>query len=1107
MPHRPASEDAELPALRFHAELPTPLRFLAGGGRATDLIFARDWSGHPLGPPAAWPESLKVALGIVLNSPESMLLAWDAEALHLFFNETYFPLLGPRLSWAMGSPFKDVWADGWDQAKPIIDAAFAGRSTRYVDLPWKLDTDRGPADTWWTFSSSRIVDESGEVAGLFVVTKETTTWVLGEAARRAAENRNRQVLDSVTDYAIIATDLDGLVTRWNLGAERVLGWSEAEMLGQSLELIFSGADRATDRMRSEMRAAAQSGRAAEERWHQRKSGKRFRAIAETMPLRAVDGQVIGFVQILQDRTEQHRTAERLRTTEDQLLRAQEAGGIGAFAVGRDGVLYGSPQFCRLYGIALQGPCSSDLFDRLVIPEDAHLVSRGGDLDPSSASLAVEYRIRRADTGELRWIARNGDIEFDDRGRFLRFIGVARDITAEVQARDALATERERLARMFEQAPSFMALLEGPEHVIRLANPAYQRLVGDRDLIGRTLASALGAALEQECMSMLDEVFRTGRAFAANGARFAVQPTPGGPIVERFVDFVLQPVSGAAGNVTGIFIEGVDVTDRVRSEAARNEAAAALAALNTSLESEVRARTIERNTLATIVETTDVFIQVLDRDLRFLAINSANADEYQRIFGVRPRVGDSLLDLLADAPGQRVNAEALWRRALTGERFSLVADFGDPALASRYYEMSFEPLRDETGALIGAFMTGRNVTERMRSEQALREAQDALRQAQKTEAIGQLTGGLAHDFNNLLAAISGNIELLELRIARGHATGLDSYIESARAATRRAAALTQRLLAFARRQTLDPRPTDVNRLIHGIADMIGRSTGPDVELEIVGAVGLWTAKIDPSQLENSLLNLAINARDAMMPQGGRITIETANKWLDERAAIAGDLPPGQYVSVSVTDTGSGMTPEVKARAFDPFFTTKPIGAGTGLGLSMVYGFARQSGGEVRIYTEIGQGTTVSLYLPRFHGAAEPEAAIASTAVTAGAGETVLVVDDEPAIRALIVEVLRENGYVAVEAGDGHAALEWLNSHGRIDLLITDVGLPGGMSGRQIADAARQMRPALKVLFITGFAENAVLGSGLLAPGMELLTKPFEMSALARRVRNMVEPPPT
>lgn len=386
---------------------------------------------------------------------------------------------------------------------------------------------------------------------------------------------------------------------------------------------------------------------------------------------------------------------------------------------------------------------------------------------------------------------------------------------------------------------------------------------------------------------------------------------------------------------------------------------------------------------------------------------------------------------------------------------------------------------------------------------LEQANEALRQAQKMEAVGQLTGGIAHDFNNLLAGISGSLELIERRIAQGRPEGIGRFLNGAQMSAQRAAALTQRLLAFSRRQTLDPKPTDVNRLVLGMEDLIHRTVGPAIKVEVVGAAGLWATLVDQAQLESSLLNLAINARDAM-PDGGRLIIETANKWLDERAANERDVPPGQYISVCVTDTGTGIPKDIADRIFDPFFTTKPIGQGTGLGLSMIHGFVRQSGGQVRVYSEPGHGTTMCLYLPRYIGEASDEEQHVSTEIPElGAGEPVLVIDDEPTVRMLVVDVLEEAGYTALEAEDGPAALKLMQSGVKIALLITDVGLPGGLNGRQVADAARELQPGLKVLFITGFAENAAISGGHLEAGMAVMTKPFVMAELASKIMEMIE----
>lgn len=402
-----------------------------------------------------------------------------------------------------------------------------------------------------------------------------------------------------------------------------------------------------------------------------------------------------------------------------------------------------------------------------------------------------------------------------------------------------------------------------------------------------------------------------------------------------------------------------------------------------------------------------------------------------------------------------------------------------------------------------YCVARDVTDQKLQQEALMKAEDALRQSQKMEAVGQLTGGLAHDFNNLLTGISGSLQLLQLRISQGRFNDVERYIAVAQGAANRAASLTHRLLAFSRRQTLDPKATDINRLISGMRDLINNTIGPGVAVHMEETSDLWTTLVDPNQLENALLNLCINARDAM-PDGGRIKIETTNCSFDHSAARERELKPGDYVSLTVSDTGTGMTEEVAQRAFDPFYTTKPLGQGTGLGLSMIYGFAKQSGGQVRIDSVVGEGTTIYLFLPRHHEIASVSDEVVDLSVSAGTakGETVLVVDDEPSVRMLITEVLGDFGYTAIEAADGTSALRVLQSDVRIDLLVTDVGLPGGMNGRQVADFGRIARPALKILFITGYAEKAAVGGDQLGIGMEILTKPFTMEGLAARIKDII-----
>ncbi len=902
--------------------------------------------------------------------------------------------------------------------------------------------------------------------------------------------------------------------------------------------------------------------------------------------------------------------------------------------------------------------------------------------------------------------------------------------------DDAAAELERFREMFARSPSFSAVLHGPEHRFALTNPAYQQLIGHRDVIGLGVREALPELAGQGLFDLLDRVFATGEPFIGRGVPVPLRRTVDAPPELRHLDFVYQPIRDAAGNVTSIFVEGIDVTEAHATSKAlhanegyvrlllnssaeafyalepdgtttlcnttflrmmgfareedvlgrklhdvihhthpdgshyhvgdcpiyicastgreahvsdelffrpdgtpipveywakpivvdgehkgaictfiditeRRQAEDRLRALNADLERQVIERSSERGTtwqvspdLLSVVDLVDgTFIRVNPawtetlgwpeeaftgvpfgdflhpddiaptehafRDvqagnplLRFenryrdsaggyrwlswvcvpesgklysRARDVTEEKERARLLAERTAERDQLWDIsedllvIADYQGRLLRLSPSWTRLL---------GYGEAALLAGTYESIIHP--DDYPAVMGALAemraTGRPASfeDRLRASDGSwkriawalspepggqrltgvghditrqREFEEQLRQSQKMEAVGQLTGGLAHDFNNLLTGITGSLEMMQVRVAQGRVAEVDRYIAAAQGAARRAAALTHRLLAFSRRQTLAPKPTDVKQLVAGMEELIRRTVGPAIAIETVNAAGLWPSLIDPSQLENAVLNLCINARDAM-PDGGRITIETANRWMDKRAAGERGLDAGQYISLCVSDTGAGMPPDVIAKAFDPFFTTKPIGMGTGLGLSMIYGFAKQSGGTVSIYSEIGQGTLVCVYLPRHLGDADagelaPEE---REPPRAASGETVLVVDDEPTVRMLVVEVLEELGYTAIEAGDGAAALRVLNSDARIDLLVTDVGLPGGMNGRQVADAARTVRAGLKVLFITGYAENAVLSHGHLDPGMHVVTKPFSLETLASRIRELIAGPP-
>jgi PAS domain S-box-containing protein len=637
-----------------------------------------------------------------------------------------------------------------------------------------------------------------------------------------------------------------------------------------------------------------------------------------------------------------------------------------------------------------------------------------------------------------------------------------------------------------------------------ANSGYGRHTGISDIIGKTLREIEPNAPDQ-WLTLYGGVLESGRAIRFEQHFVAV---------DRYIEVSASRVEPASLRQVSVLFR--DITARRQAE-------------NALRDSEATAReNVQRVQLALAAGA------IIGTWFWDVPSNRFTVDEaFARAFGLDPALGRIGLSLdqvietvhpddkasLSQAMGEALRrggpyAHQYRTRRADGQYYWLEAN-GRVELAADGTPLSFpgvlldietrRAVEAERDRATSALRSLNDTLEQRVAERTaeLMHAEEQLRHSQKMEAVGQLTGGLAHDFNNLLAGISGSMELMQTRLAQGRISELDRYVTGAQGAVKRAAGLTQRLLAFSRRQTLDPKPATLNRLVSGMQDLVTRSVGPTIEVETALAGGLWTTFVDIGQLENALLNLCLNARDAM-PDGGKLTIETGNRWFDERASRQRGLSSGQYVSLCVSDTGTGMTPDVVERAFDPFFTTKPTGQGTGLGLSMVHGFAGQSGGTARIYSELGKGTMICIYLPRHLGDAETADDMSSPTVTprASGHETILVVDDEPLVRMVAVEILEELGYHVLEADDGMSAMRIMNSGQPIDLLVTDVGLPGGMNGRQLADAIRATRPDLRVLFVTGYAENAVLNHGHLDHGMHVMTKPFLGDAFARRVKDLL-----
>ncbi|MEJ8838217.1 hybrid sensor histidine kinase/response regulator [Ramlibacter sp. AN1133] len=656
---------------------------------------------------------------------------------------------------------------------------------------------------------------------------------------------------------------------------------------------------------------------------------------------------------------------------------------------------------------------------------------------------------------------------------------------------------QELERLFRDAPAAVAWLGGPRHEYLFANEAYLRLVGERDLVGRTVGVALPELADQGFVQMLDAVYASGEAYVGSEVTVQLRGAGGGALQQRIVDFVFQPVRDDAARITGIFIQATDATQRVAAQEALRESEAKFRAITNSI---------------------DQMIWSTRAD----GFHDYYNDRWYEYTGVPYGTTDGEAWSGMFHPEDQKRAWAVWRHSLaTGEPYHIEYRLRHRSGHYRWVLGRAQPLRDAAGGIVRWFGTctdiqdivdAREVLSRSREElerqvqlrtEQLLHAEEQLRQAHKMEAIGQLTGGIAHDFNNMLQGIVGALDVIRKLEATGRTGNIPRFVDMAMNSAQRAAAMTHRLLAFARQQPLAPQQVDLNALVQSLRELVRRTCGESITLATDLAPGVWPIRCDPNQLESAILNLAINARDAM-PQGGSLTLRTANATLPRtQVGPADTLDAGDFVRLSVSDTGTGMPPDVIERAFDPFFTTKPIGQGTGLGLSMVYGFARQSGGFALIESREGEGTSVSILLPRYEGDAAdgPLVQPAPADLVQGRGEIIVVVEDDEIVRTLAVETLSGLGYAVHAAASGPEGAQLLNALGPVDLLLTDIGLPGGVSGKQLADAARATRPGLKVILITGYAQEA-MDTDLVAQKFELLRKPVLIDVLLRKVQEVL-----
>ncbi|MGY4495524.1 PAS domain S-box protein [Pseudomonas sp. TE3610] len=1000
-----------------YAETPADpaFHFLCDGGEMGRRIRQFPWAESPLGAPDTWPQVLRWAVSVCLNSTMPSAIYWS-EHFVLLYNDAWIAVAGDRHPWALGRTAEQVWPDIWAVVAADFAKAFEqGQGVAAYEQMLPIKRGETVTETFWNYSLTPLRDERGQVLGVLNQGHEVTHRVLQGREQEQASARQQRMFEQAPGFITIVAGSDHRFEFVNDACKQLFG--ERNYLGRSIRHVFPELE--GQGYFEELDAVY-------------RTGQRF--VANAMPIDLVmdgqhvatrylnfvyeplldsQGQVTGVFCEGFDVTESYQANTALARSEERFRAALDIETVGALFFDAEGrILDANVGFLKVSGYTLD-----QLRDEVAWQ----------DLTPAQwhdlAVQALEELRSRGQTSpyEKQYIRRDGSswwglaaVKSMPDGTFFEFVV---DISDRVLAQEALKQETRTLGILRTLNSTFASDLN-LERIVQSLTDSGTELVG--------------AAFGSYFHNVLDETGEYLKLYTLSGASREAFEKLGHP--------------RATAIFTPTFLnEGVVRSDDILADPRYG----------------------------------------LSEPHRGMPKGHLPVRSYLAI-SVVSRTGKVLGGLFFGHPQPGRFTERHERLMMTLAANAAIAI--DNAQLFLQVQQANETLEERVN----------------QRTQELTRTHEALRQSQKMEALGQLTGGIAHDFNNLLAGILGSAELLERKLKQANSNGVEKLISAIHVSAKRAAALTQRLLAFSRRQTLDPKPTAINQLVEGMEELISRAVGPAIGVVITTDPAAGVAKIDAAQLESSLLNLAINSRDAM-PGGGLITITTEVIELDAFAASRVELPAGDYVAVTVSDTGTGIAAVDLKRIFDPFFTTKPIGQGTGLGLSMVHGFVRQSGGQVEVISEEGEGTRFRLLLPRFHGLsmAEPATAHAPMVPATRVGAPIVVVDDEPAIRTLVVETLRNAGYAVLEAEDGASALRLIDGSEAVELLITDVGLPGGLNGRQVADAARQRFADLKVLFITGYAESTVLGEGFMSGITEVVTKPFSLSALEQRVADMLK----